>query len=144
MADQPFSTEQMQEVFARLSKLEAENERLKSQVARGEKPDDRPEWLKMMISMNLTYRFMYFGVTWVEDEKTGKQVPSKDPRKQPKTVCEVFDRTTGKFVCSEAGPDDASAREAAFRKAVTAEKPLTPAQAATRPSEDEKKQTGKK
>lgn len=133
-----FTPDQMSDVFKRLSAMEtalkekdAQIQTLQEQAASGKKPDTRPEWLKMMVSMNLRYRFAAFGVTWIEDEKTGKIVPSKDPKKAPKFVCEVFDGTTGKFVCSDSGPDESSAREAAFKKAITAEKPLTLAQAAT-------------
>lgn len=83
--------------------------------------------IKQMQKMNLAHRFHDRAQTFIDNPVPGGH-PVPDRTKPPCVVCDVFDKTTNQLFFSATGTTEAEAFALALEGAVTADKPLTPAQ----------------
>ena len=84
-----------------------------------------PEITEQLKNLNATFRFVHSGPIHGPNPHDESKVITIKPGE---IRCEIFDKTVGELYFSEKGEDEAAALENAVKGALTAPKPLTPAQ----------------
>jgi hypothetical protein len=90
-----------------------------------------PEIAKRITELDCEFRFVQVAETYTSHESGGEIVVDSGPKhKKPGTYCHLLDKPTGEYYVEgyASGFDETGALEDALAKAVTAPKPLTPAQ----------------